>query len=576
MDIYGRSFFIINGYLSPSITDKDVITEFFVTIIKAFNSHPKSEWLLLGDLNAKSNLIHPTMSPNFAGEILAKMLELEHIDNCVLSKPIQLLNDQPTRVTDRCSNLLDVIICSNQKLFSFVQMQSESDHDLFLIDIIPPSTAAVKKSVIDYSSPDINIFKKEMEITTTKVKNLHSKSLAKKKYTAIVAIEEMAKILCQGIVKATKESCPVKTFTQNNSNGPISNSCKKKMNSLLAKKRKNQATKKDIKDLEKIKQSIDSRFAKNEAKIWNDINKLNFSDSKSFHDGIKKILGKDSSNLVISLEGDDKYKSTADHFASYFENILNENAKAKFDKKCKQVCKTKCEKWFISTNDIHSAILKTNDKLSAGLDGTTYVMFKINPSSLLDPLKLLIDRMLDLCYYPDYFKCAKAIVIHKKNSRSDPGNYRVIALLNMLSKVIEIIISKKILAHLMKHNILYAAQNGYRCGHSTDDLVIELLLFITECKGTRVKFGIIFYDYRKAFDFLNIDRLLIKLKSMGFTLAQRNFIESYLRDRKFLFFVNNQFASKTCNLKSGVPQGSILGPLLWLMQSHFIPCFLLI
>ena len=127
------------------------------------------------------------------------------------------------------------------------------------------------------------------------------------------------------------------------------------------------------------------------------------------------------------------------------------------------------------------------------------------------------------------------------------------------------LIAKSILKHLTKYNILYAGQNGYRRNRCTDDLSIELIDFILGAKNEGVKFGAIFYDYRKAFDFLHIGKLLIKLKSMGFTVAQRNFIESYLRDRKFWFYVNNNLAHKMCNLKSGVPQGSILGPLLWLI-----------
>ena len=364
----------------------------------------------------------------------------------------------------------------------------------------------------------------------------------------------MAKNLCSGIIAATDASCPTKNILLHSSPGLLSQKKIQNMSRLQRLIRLNKATPKEISKLSHLETEAKKIIEKHQTNFWDKINKLDTSDTKGFHDNLRNILGKKSSQESISLLGDGKFKSTADHFSKYFESILNDNSKANYSRKCKQVCKNKAEKWFISEADILRAISQTNDKLSAGTDGTVYPMFKISPRAITAPLATLAQDMLDYCHFPKYFKVAKAIVLHKKNSRDDPGNYRVIALLNMLSKIIESMIAKKILEHLNKYDILYDGQNGYRKFRSTDDLCIELLHFVLSAKGDKIKFGIIFYDYRKAFDFLNIDRLLIKLKSMGFTKGQRDFLESYLRDRQFLFFVNGSFSSSPCNLNSGVPQ----------------------
>ena len=168
--------------------------------------------------------------------------------------------------------------------------------------------------------------------------------------------------------------------------------------------------------------------------------------------------------------------------------------------------------------------------------------------------------------FPDAWKIAKVIALHKGGPSDNVNNYRPISLLSIFDKIIEKIMHKRLSEFLDKYDILFINQFGFRKNSST----IHALLDITERIRKTMddgKYGCgVFIDLKKAFDTVNHDILLMKLEHYGIRGNILNWFKSYLTDRKQYVYFNGE-SSETLPLSCGVPQGSVLGPLRF--QGYF-------
>jgi len=211
-----------------------------------------------------------------------------------------------------------------------------------------------------------------------------------------------------------------------------------------------------------------------------------------------------------------------------------------------------------------NVIDRMKPKSSSGFDGLSNKLLKCIKYELVDCITIIINQSFTTNIFPDQLKLAKVIPLYKKNEDYLFDNYRPISLLPSISKVIERIMHFQIIEYFHEHNLMYNSQYGFRQNHSTELATLEIIDKIAyQMDRNEIPLNI-FLDLSKAFDCLNHEILLHKLEYYGFCESSCLLMKSYLSNRKqFVNFGDTE--SDYLEVKIGVPQGSILGPLLFLI-----------
>ena len=236
---------------------------------------------------------------------------------------------------------------------------------------------------------------------------------------------------------------------------------------------------------------------------------------------------------------------------TYVNNISN--SIAIFNVSCEEV-----------RNIIHS--LKNS---TAGHDEFPTFVRKLCVDSYIEPLTFLINSLLKTGVFPSELKLARVVPIFKAGDSSALTNYRPISVLTFFAKVFEKIVYNKLLNFISDNNILYDHQYGFRKGRSTQQAIITLVDKITKSQDIGDIVITLLIDLKKAFDTIDHRILLRKLYSYGIRGSMLKWMESYLTARS-QYVVFDGKVSETRSIECGVPQGSILGPLLFIISVNDI------
>lgn len=276
-------------------------------------------------------------------------------------------------------------------------------------------------------------------------------------------------------------------------------------------------------------------------------------------------------------------KKISNSFNTYFVNMVDDLLLEVPSRKCNDIntCNVEAHQFQcppVQEDELEKILNSLKNKWSSGYDDVPIKVIKDVKTALIKPLLHLINSSLISGIFPDKLKISKVVPVHKKGETTDIQNYRPISILPAFSKIFEKAMFNRLAEFLEKNNLLNSQQHGFRKNKSTVTALVDFTESVIDSIDKREKITGIFMDLSKAFDSISHSKLLNKLQNFGVNKTAFQWLESYLSDRfqyvEVTHIKNNKLTkhhSQKQKVKRGVPQGSILGPLLFICYINDMP-----
>ena len=551
---------------TPEESFKNMLN-FLQTHISKESNQKHKDLLILGDFNLPCIRWNTSLPASYQNKIMTECADIlkTFMDTNMLTQYIH----QPTRL----NNILDLVLSNNSHLVKHVEIKDTelSDHRMVTVQSnlgIKP-THTTKPAFIPHTYRNLNIFKANFNEI-----NKHLEAVDWDSLHSICPENDFPELVRLTVLQICELHSPTKCYRSK-----TLSKFKRERRALDRKKRKLNRRLEDPKSTEAVKSQTKNKLVE----IHDENKKLIYQESSSSEkEAIKKI--RDDPRYFFSwsnrkkklktgvgplldksgvLQHDDKTMADLlqDQFCSVFSNPENpdkifNDINVEYDKPLEDIT--------ITPDNIDKAIKEIRIHSSGADDDIPAILIKKCSATLNYPFQKMWQDSLNNGYICQQFKKQIICPIYKKGSKASPANYRPVCPISHTIKTCERVVRDKIVDHLERNNLLCSCQHGFRKGRSCLSQLLHHIDIVHKNFLDNKDTDCIYLDYAKAFDKVDHQILLHKLKCYGITGKLLAWIKAFLSNRTQCVSINGTH-SYSSEVRSGVPQGTVLGPILFLI-----------